>query len=230
MKTIIFTKDKEDDLYNGDDVVKALLHGDAVTWRIWYNGDQRGKPTKAKDGDRCFILQEGTGIVASGVVGSVTFERGKARLSACGTSSIEVIPDKVGKPLISMLALQEVMARAKLSLNRRELELEKKDDMFLLEELWMKAVIENNSCPKSLKKENWKLDHLRELSIETLKHRLLTEHPMCPCCGSPLSGSDQFFYKPKIVKGIPADITSFEDLLAQYALLCKDCAAIEKEL
>lgn len=95
-----------------------------VTWRILYNGDQRGKPTKAEKGDHCFILQEEMGIIASGVIGSVAFERGRASLSACGMSSIELIPDKVGKLLIPMLTLQEVMARAKLSLNRCELVLE----------------------------------------------------------------------------------------------------------
>ena len=155
MKTVIFTRDQEDDLYNDDNVMNALLHGEAVIWRIWYNGDQRGKPTKAEEGDRWFVLQEGKGMIASGVVGTVTFKRGEARLSACGISSIGLIPDKVGMPLIPMEALQEVMVAAKLSLNRKERVLEKKDDMFLLEELWMKADIEENSSPTLVDQEMW---------------------------------------------------------------------------
>ena len=230
MKTVIFTRAQEDELYNGDNVVKALRQGDMVTWRIWYNGDKRVKPTKAEEGDRCFVLQEGMGIIASGVVGTVSFERGEARLSGCGMILIELVSDKVGKPLLAMEALAEVMACAKPSLNRAELVLEKKTDIFLLEELWMKAVIETNSCPKSVKKDVWKLDHLHELTAEALQHRLLTDHPACPCCGSSLSANDQLFYQPKMIKGAPEGVVSFEDLLAQYALLCKDCASIEKGL
>ena len=230
MKTVIFTCDAADDVYNDEGTMERLLNGEKVMWKIWYNGDRRHLPTKTAEGDRFFILQKDTGIVACGAVGNIDFKRGKAKLSSCGMVDIELKPEKVGRPVLIIKLLDKIMSLTKLSLNHNELILDKKSICFQLEEMWLKAILEYNTSKDSIPDDYWKPAHLHPMTAEALHYSILTDHPVCPCCGGPLSDDDDLFFQPSLIKSTCKQITSFDELKAQYTILCKDCASIEKEL
>ena len=230
MKTVIFTREASDDVYNDDITMDRLLNGERVIWKIWYDGDRRSLPTKAIEGDRFFILQKETGIVACGVVGNTDFKRGNAKLTSCGIVDIELIPEKVSRPILTIELLDKIMKVSKPSLNHSELILDKKGLCFQLEELWLKAIVENNASKNSIPDDFWRLDRLNLMTADALHHSILTEHPVCPCCGGSLSNDDDLFYRPSLLKYTCKQITSYDELKAQYVVLCKDCASIEDNL
>ena len=226
MKTVIFRIEVVDDVYNDASVINMILNGESVLWKVWYNGDERRKCTKTEQGDRFFILQEEKGIIASGIIGNVVFSPGKSKLVNCGMNLIELIPDKIGSPILNVDQFREIVSQQ----IQDETVLETKKEAMSLEISWIKAVIENNSCKEKVSPNIWKIENLHKQTVDALTNHILSIKRTCACCGATTTSNDTLFFKPSISNNGDIDIYAFDDLLNQYSILCKECASIEREL
>lgn len=58
MRTLIFSWELDNDLYNSNQTMEQLLDGKQAEWKIWTAGDARRKATKAEHGDRFLFYKK----------------------------------------------------------------------------------------------------------------------------------------------------------------------------
>lgn len=228
MRTIVFTWDKESDVYN--ESINEHVSGNPIDWKNWYNGDSRHKETWAEVGDRYFLYQIGRGIISAGTIGETHFVRGKSKLSNCGMVHIELIPDIVGEPLIPSRQVEEILANTEKRYDKSEIVIDNMSDVAKLEILWLKVIFENSSSCLNFAKDFWLPTNLHEQTVYAIHRQLLSDPKRCVACGNDLNRNNLLVFRPMINILAHKPITSYKDLLSQYAVLCKECAAIEMKL
>ena len=230
MKTVIFTWDKEEDLYNEDESINKLVCGKAIDWKTWYGSDKRHAPIWTDQGDRYFLYQIGRGIISAGSIGEAHFVKGQSKLVNCGMVHIELIPNKVGEPIIPSQQVEEILANSEKPYDKSEIVITNRSDVAKLETLWLKAVIENNPRYLEFDENFWLMSNLHEQTLYAIHKELLSGSKRCSVCGNDLNRNNLLVFRP--IVNLPAykSITSYKDLLLQYTILCKECAAIEMEL
>lgn len=230
MNTIIFLWEENEDYLNDNQAIKQLLDGKGVDWKTWYDGDGRYKPTHAENGDRYFICQKSKGLIAAGCIENVEFVRGGAKLSGSGMTHFQLIPEKSGEPVLPIENVKEILIKAGKANAEEELLIDNKADAAILEGMWLKAVIENNPCYDRIKEDFWSIENLHAQTLSTIYNQLLTANKTCPCCGKEINKNSELFFRPSMVKSDYPPINSYEDLIPQFAILCKDCAEIQRKL
>ena len=218
------------DVYNEDESINKLVCGNIIDWKTWHGSDKRQKPIWAEEGDRYFLYQIGRGIVSAGLIGEANFVKSQSRNIKCGSVHIELIPDKVGEPIIPTQQVEEVVANTAKPYEKTEIVIANKSDVAKLETLWFKAVIENNPRYLEFDENFWLMSNLHEQTLYAIHKELLSGSKRGSVCGNDLNGNNLLVFRP--IVNLPAykSITSYKDLLLQYTILCKECAAIEMEL
>lgn len=126
--------------------------------------------------------------------------------------------------------ISEILDRALKAKSEDEFEIVNKTDSRALECLWLKIYIENNPSFNKNNPKDWSFEHLNEPEADAIHNCVLAEKSKCPCCGNELTNTDELFFRPSLALPTVSTIKTFKDVTAQYVMLCKDCAAIEKSL